>query len=498
MTEKNVGAREIVLPGERLTWPRTIGLGIQHVVAMFGATFLVPVLTHFPPSTTLLFSGIGTILFLLITGNRLPSYLGSSFAFIAPITAATASNGMGSALFGIVAVGILLAIVGGIVILTGTGWIDALMPPVVAGAIVALIGFNLAPAARDNFVQAPWTALVTLLAVILCTVLFKGLLGRLSIFIGVVVGYVFAVIAGPGRLLGGREGRTGSASRRSPCPANPFANPGATFGILPAFLPVVLVLVAENVGHIRGVAQMTDPSVNKLTGRALFADGLATTIAGFFGGSGTTTYGENIGVMAATRVYSTAAYWVAGCFAVLLGLSPKVGAVINTIPAGVLGGVTTALYGLIGIIGVKIWLDNKVDFSKPVNQFTAATALIIGIARLHAQPRPAHVQRHRARHDRRDRRVPPDARGRAPARHRRTDRRANDAASRTHADGRRCARLLVEVRDDQVQPVEHRAGAEHEAGVGAGSAVRFCPSVSGFFLRAFLAFLGRGPPPPAR
>jgi NCS2 family nucleobase:cation symporter-2 len=376
---KNVGAHEIVLPGERLTWPRTIGLGAQHVVAMFGATFLVPVLTHFPPSTTLLFSGVGTILFLLITGNRLPSYLGSSFAFIAPITAATASNGMGSALFGIVAVGVLLAIVGGIVILTGTGWIDALMPPVVAGAIVALIGFNLAPAAKNNFVQAPWTALVTLLAVILCTVLFKGLLGRLSIFVGVAVGYVFAAFAG--------EIDFSAVAKADwiglptfALPANPFENPAATFGILPAFLPVVLVLVAENVGHIRGVAQLTDPSVNKLTGRALFADGLATTVAGFFGGSGTTTYGENIGVMAATKVYSTAAYWVAGIVAILLGLSPKVGAVINTIPAGVLGGVTTALYGLIGIIGVKIWLDNKVDFSKPVNQFTAATALIVGIA----------------------------------------------------------------------------------------------------------------------
>ncbi|MFF1574044.1 uracil-xanthine permease family protein [Leifsonia sp. NPDC058292] len=376
---KNVGAAEVVHPGERLTWPRTIGLGAQHVVAMFGATFLVPVLTHFPPSTTLLFSGVGTILFLLITRNRLPSYLGSSFAFIAPITAATASSGMGSALFGIVAVGILLAIVGGIVILTGTGWIDALMPPVVAGAIVALIGFNLAPAAKNNFVLAPWTALVTLLAVILCTVLFRGLLGRLSIFIGVIVGYVFAVLMG--------EVDFSTVAKADwiglpqfALPANPFENPGATFGILPAFLPVVLVLVAENVGHIRGVAQMTDPSVNRLTGRALFADGLATTIAGFFGGSGTTTYGENIGVMAATKVYSTAAYWVAGIFAVLLGLSPKVGAVINTIPPGVLGGVTTALYGLIGIIGVKIWLDNKVDFSKPVNQFTAATALIVGIA----------------------------------------------------------------------------------------------------------------------
>ncbi|GAA2060555.1 uracil-xanthine permease family protein [Leifsonia soli] len=375
---KKVGAHEIVLPGERLTWPRTIGLGAQHVVAMFGATFLVPLLTGFPPATTLLFSGVGTLLFLVITGNRLPSYLGSSFAFIVPIVAATKADGMPSALFGIVVTGVLLAIVGLIVVATGTRWIDGLMPPVVAGAIVALIGFNLAPAAKNNFVQAPITALVTLAAVILCTVLFRGMLGRLSIFLGVAVGYVFAVIVGEVNF----DAVAKAAWIGFPqftLPANPFTSPAATWGILPAFLPVVLVLIAENVGHIRGVAQLTDPSVNRLTGRALFADGVATTIAGFFGGSGTTTYGENIGVMAATRVYSTAAYWVAGIVAVLLGLSPKVGAVINTIPAGVLGGVTTALYGLIGIIGVKIWLDNKVDFSKPVNQFTAATALIIGV-----------------------------------------------------------------------------------------------------------------------
>jgi len=375
---KKVGAHEIVLPGERLTWPRTIGLGAQHVVAMFGATFLVPLLTGFPPATTLLFSGVGTLLFLVITGNRLPSYLGSSFAFIVPIVAATKAHGMPSALFGILITGILLAVVGLIVIGTGTRWIDGLMPPVVAGAIVALIGFNLAPAAGANFAKAPVTALVTLAAVILCTVLFRGMLGRLSIFLGVAVGYVFAVIVGQVDF-SGVEKAAWIGLPQFTLPANPFTSPASTWGILPAFLPVVLVLIAENVGHIRGVAQLTDPSVNRLTGRALFADGLATTVAGFFGGSGTTTYGENIGVMAATRVYSTAAYWVAGIVAILLGLSPKVGAVINTIPAGVLGGVTTALYGLIGIIGVKIWLDNKVDFAKPKNQFTAATALIIGI-----------------------------------------------------------------------------------------------------------------------
>lgn len=376
---KTVAASEIVAPDERLTWPRTIGLGAQHVIAMFGATFLVPLLTHFPPSTTLLFSGVGTILFLIVTKNRLPSYLGSSFAFIAPITAATATHGMGSALFGIASVGLLLAVIGAVVQLTGTRWIEVLMPPVVAGSIVALIGLNLAPAAWGNVKQAPVTALITLAAVILSTVTFRGLLGRLSIFIGVAIGYVAAVLFGQVDFTSvARAAWLGLPAFT--LPANPFTDPAATWGVLPAFLPVVLVLVAENVGHIRGVAQLTNPEVNRLTGRALLADGLATLIAGSAGGSGTTTYGENIGVMAATRVYSTAAYWVAGLVAVILGLSPKVGAVINTIPVGVLGGVTTALYGLIGIIGVKIWLDNHVDFSRPTNQFTAATALIIGVA----------------------------------------------------------------------------------------------------------------------
>lgn len=365
----------IVKPSERLTWPRTVGIGAQHVVAMFGATFLVPALTGFPATATLFFSGVGTLLFLVITGNRLPSYLGSSFAFIAPIGAATVSHGQGSALFGLLLTGALLAVVGLVVMVTGTGWIEVLMPPVVAGAIVALIGLNLSGAATGNFQEAPWTATITLAAVLLIAVVFKGLVGRLAIFLGVVVGYVVAAIGG---LL------DFSKVERADWLGWPdFQSPDPTWAVVPAFLPVVLVLIAENVGHVRSVAHLAEePGLNQLTGRALLADGLATTIAGAGGGSGTTTYGENIGVMAATRVYSTAAYWVAGVVAILLSLSPKVGEVINTIPAGVLGGVTVALYGLIGVIGVKIWIDNKVDFSQPINQFTAAVALVIGIGNL--------------------------------------------------------------------------------------------------------------------
>ena len=372
---RTVEATTVVQPEERLTWGRTVGLGGQHVVAMFGATFLVPIITGFPPSTTLFFSGVGTLLFLIITRNRLPSYLGSSFAFLAPVGAATEIGGIPLALSGIIVVGAMLALVGVLVHLAGSRWIDALLPPVVSGAIVALIGFNLAPAARDNFTEAPGVAVITLLAVILSAVLFKGLLGRLSIFVGVVVGYVAAVVAGQVDFSAvGDAAWFGLPTFTAP------AFDAAQLPIYLGFLPVVLALVAENVGHVKGVGQLTGRDLDPLTGRALFADGLSTMLAGLGGGSATTTYGENIGVMSATRVFSTAAYWVAGLVAILLGLSPKIGAVIFTVPPGVLGGVTTALYGLIGVIGIRIWVENRVDFSKPKNQLTAGVALIMGVA----------------------------------------------------------------------------------------------------------------------
>jgi uracil-xanthine permease len=369
---RSVGPGEIVRPEERLAWPVTIGIGAQHVVAMFGATFLVPLLTGFPPSTTLLFSGIGTILFLLITRNKVPSYLGSSFAFIAPITAASKADSPGAALGGVLMIGVLMALLGLLVGKVGTRWISALMPPVVMGAIVALIGFNLAPKAYENFQESAVTAVVTLVAIVLCTALFKGILGRVSVLLGVVVGYVCACI---------RHEVDFTPFHEAPLLGLPtFTHPTFNPSMIPMFLPVIVVLLAENVGHVRSVGLMTDRNLDHMVGRTLFSDGLATTVSSIFGGSPTTTYGENIGVMSATRVYSTAAYWVAGIVAVLLSLSPKIGALINTIPAGVLGGATFVLYGLIGIVGVRMWVDGKVDFSKPKNQITAGVALVVGIA----------------------------------------------------------------------------------------------------------------------
>ena len=371
----SVSPDAIVLPEERLSWPRTIGFGAQHVVAMFGATFLVPLLTGMPPTTTLFFSGFGTLLFLLITRGKLPSYLGSSFAFIAPVQALVADGNIGAALFGIMCTGILLAVFGFVVHATGTAWLDVLMPPVVTGSIVALIGFALAGAAADNFEQGPWLGLLTLTVVCLSAVALRGFAARLSILIGMVVGYLAALLAG--------QLDFSQVEEAAWFGLPDFHHPTVDWSVLPMFLPIVLALIAENVGHVRSVAHLTDrPAINDQTGPALIADGLATTVAGGFGGSATTTYGENIGVMTATRVFSTAAYVVAGLVAMLLSLSPKFGALLNTIPAGVIGGVTVALYGLIGLIGVRIWLDTRVDFADPVNLYTAAAALIIGIGNL--------------------------------------------------------------------------------------------------------------------
>jgi uracil-xanthine permease len=378
---RTVRPGDVVHPGERLSWPRTVGIGVQHVVAMFGATFTVPLITGFPPATTLFFSGLGTLLFLLVTGNRLPSYLGSSFAFIAPVLAAKAGGDIGPALGGIVVAGAALALVGVVVQVAGSRWIDALMPPVVTGAIVALIGLNLAPVAWDGGgsgtgVKAqPLIAVVTLTAILLATVAFRGFLARLSILLGVVVGWLLAA------LLGDLDPKTVTGLREAAWVGLPeFHAPSFNLRAVVLVIPVILVLIAENTGHVKAVAAMTGRNLDRRLGRALLGDGLATVLAGSGGGSGTTTYAENIGVMAATRVYSTAAYWVAGVAAVLLGLSPKFGALILTVPAGVLGGATTALYGLIAVLGARIWIEARVDFHDPVNLMTAAVAVIVGAA----------------------------------------------------------------------------------------------------------------------
>ena len=368
----SIAPGEVVSTDERLSWPRTIGVGLQHIAAMFGATFLVPVLTGLPPTTTLFFSGIGTLLFLIITQNKLPSYLGSSFAFLAPIAAAVNKESMAAALGGVVATGVLLALVGLIAKMVGTGWIDWLLPPVVTGTIVMVIGFNLAGAAKGGLASGPVLGTVTLLAIAFFAAFSRGFLGRISIFMGLLVGYLVAFLMGDVKT----DGITSAKWFAAPT----FTAPEFKMNVIILFLPVVLVLVAENVGHVKAVSTMTGKNLDDQMGNALFADGLATTLAGSGGGSGTTTYAENIGVMAATRVYSTAAYWIAGIGAIVLSVSPKFGAVLSAIPGGVLGGVQVALFGMIGILGAKIWIESKVNFADSTNLVIAGSAIIIGIA----------------------------------------------------------------------------------------------------------------------
>ena len=373
-TGKSIKPGAVVGINERLSWPRTVGFGLQHIAAMFGATFLVPIITGFSPTTTLFFSGVGTLLFILITQNKLPSYLGSSFAFLAPVAAAKTEGGIPAALGGIVVAGILLALVGYIAKQAGTAWIENFMPPLVTGTIVMVIGLNLAGAAKNDFVTSPLLAIITLLSVGFIGAFFKGFIGRISIFGGLIIGYVVAALMG--------DVDFAVINKAAWVGLPTFTTPTFSSSAILLFLPVVLVLIAENIGHVKAVAAMTGKNLDNQVGNALIADGAATALAGLGGGSGTTTYAENIGVMAASRVYSTLAYIIAGVGAILLALSPKFGAVLAATPAGVKGGVTVALFGMIGVLGARIWIDGEVNFADPTNLYIAASALIIGISDL--------------------------------------------------------------------------------------------------------------------
>jgi uracil-xanthine permease len=367
----HVAAGEVVKPDERLVWSKMVGLSMQHVLAMFGSTAVVPVLLGFPPATTIFFAGIGTIIFIIATGNRVPSWTGSSFAFIAPVIAAKAHGGMPAALGGIFVSGVVLFLIGLLIDRMGYGFVDKLLPPTVTGAIVALIGLNLAPAAKDNFTKQPAAAVITLVAILLIGVVFKGFIGRMSVFLGVVVGYLFAAIKGDIDFAAVHH----AAWVGLPNFTTPTFSARAILLIVPA---VILVLLAENVGHIKAVAAMTDRNLDGSIGRAFMGGGVGTMLAGAFGGSGTTTYAENIGVMGITRIYSTAAYILAGLVGIGLGVLPKFGALVGLIPPGVLGGATTVLFGLIAVLGARVWEEGRVDFRDPVNLTTCAVAIIIG------------------------------------------------------------------------------------------------------------------------
>ncbi|MET0351524.1 MAG: solute carrier family 23 protein [Rhizobacter sp.] len=375
-----------VAPDERLPWPQTTVMGIQHVVAMFGSTALAPILMGFDPNTSVFFSGIGTLIFFLITGGRLPSYLGSSFAFIAVVIAASGYTGggpnpnIGLALGGIVAAGVVYALIGVLVQAFGTGWIERLMPPVVTGAIVAAIGLNLAPVAVKNLSASSFdavTGLATALAVGLVAVNGRGAIGRLPILIGAVFGYVVYLVGA--NVMGfGKPVDFSGIGQAAWFGLPNFTAPVFSFSAMALIAPIAVILVAENLGHVKALAAMTGRDFDPLIGRAFIADGVATAVSGMGGGTGVTTYAENMGVMAVTRIYSTLVFVVAAGVALLLGFSPKFGALILTLPVPVIGGLALVVFGLIAATGGRIWVLNKVDFSNPRNLLVAGIALTAG------------------------------------------------------------------------------------------------------------------------
>lgn len=378
--------RTLVLPEERLPWPATMLMGAQHLVAMSGSTVVGPLLMGFDPNLAILFSGIGTLIFLLCTGGRVPSYLGSSFSFIAVIVAVTGYAGsgpnpdIGPALGGIIACGALYALIGLIVTLTDTAWIERLMPPVVTGAIGAAIGLNLAPVAvKGTQGSGPHVAvaLTTLVAVALASSVGPVLARRMSILTGIAVGYGLVLILGNG--LGLLPAIAYAELAAAPWLGWPaFRSPTFDLSAVLLIAPVAIILVAENLGHIKAIGVMTGRNLDPLIGRGFIGDGVATMISGAGGGTGVTTYVENMGVMAITRVYSSLVFVAAALFAIGLGFSPKFGALLRTVPAPVLGGLSVAVFGLIAGAMVRVWVDNRVDFSQPRNLFTVGTALIFG------------------------------------------------------------------------------------------------------------------------
>ena len=388
------GANGIVVqPDECMSWPQNIAMGAQHVVAMFGSTILAPLLMGFDPNLAILMSGIGTLIFFLFVQGRVPSYLGSSFGFIGGVIAVTGYAGsgpnlnIGVALGAIIACGAVYTLIGLLVWIVNarTGgvaqWINNWMPPVVTGAIVAVIGLNLAPIAAkgamggSTFESA--MALMTVLCVGGVAVYTRGTVQRLLILVGLLLATVIYGILANGLGLGKPIDFSGIANADW-IGMPQFVAPVFQAHAMSVIIPVAIILVAENLGHIKAVSAMTGQDLDQYLGRAFVGDGVATMVSGAVGGTGVTTYAENIGVMTVTRIYSTLVFVMAAIIAILLGFSPKFGAVIQTIPGPVLGGMSVVVFGLIAVAGARIWVVNQVDFSDNRNLIVAAVTLVLG------------------------------------------------------------------------------------------------------------------------
>lgn len=381
-------SKKIYKVEEKVPLKLLLPLSIQHTFAMFGASVLVPILFGINPGIVLLMNGIGTLLFILITKQKAPAYLGSSFAFLAPGTAIIASEGFQYAQGAFIVVGIVGCILAYIIYKFGTGWIDVLLPPAAMGAVVALIGFELAgntvtggtiganlmtdTASSKDFL----VFFITLFTAIIGSVAFKGFFSTIPILISIVVGYIAAVFFGMVDFTPVREASLFTLPD--------FSAPRFSASAILAMLPVILVITSEHISHqvvtsnIIGRDLLKEPGLH----RSIFADNFSSALSGLVGGVPTTTYGENIGVMAITGVYSVQVIGGAAVISIIMAFFGPLAAIIQTIPGDVIGGVTFLLYGMIGTSGIRLLVDQKVDYSKSYNLVLTSVIFIAGLSGL--------------------------------------------------------------------------------------------------------------------
>ena len=389
--------REVIGVDDRVSVGRAIPLGIQHMMSMFGSTVLVPVLTGLNPNVAIMCSGIGTICYLLVTRNKIPSYLGSSFAFISPILAVGATQGLDAAMSGVVVAGLVFLVVSGIIRLVGTGWLDRLLPPVLVASVMVVIGVGLAATATDMafmttdasgaevfYGTGAIVAAVTLLAAVVFSSM-GGLVGTVPVLLAIIVGYAVSLALGLVNFAPVAEAAWIGLPHVS--------LPRFDLGAIALVAPVAVVVVIEHIGHLLAVGEIVGKDYRamlprSLAGddyramlpRSLAGDGISTVISGFLGGPPTTTYAENIGVMSVTRVYSTQIFWYAAAFALVVGgFCPKLAALIQSIPSPVMGGVSLLLFGLIASNGLRMLVSNRVDFDVNRNLMIASVVIILGV-----------------------------------------------------------------------------------------------------------------------
>lgn len=383
-------AKRIVQVEEKLPLLQSLPLSFQHLFAMFGASILVPILFKIDPATVLLMNGVGTLLYFWITKGKIPAFLGSSFAFLSPVFFVLSQYSFSAALGGFVASGLLFIIVALIFKFMGSKWIHVVFPPAAMGAIVAVIGLELAPTAAkmagfvtENNASYNMNSIIiaasTLAVVILSSVVFRGFLSVIPILIGVVFGYVLSCI------LGVVDFSTILSANQLQIPT--FMTPTFEINAIIAIIPAALVVIAEHIGHLIVTGNIVERDLTKDPGlhRSLMGDGISTTISGLVGSVPTTTYGENIGVLAITKVYSVRVIAGAAIISIIFSFFGKFSAAIQSIPTPVMGGVSLLLFGIIAASGIRMLVEQKVDYSKPKNLILTAIVLGVGISGTHLQ-----------------------------------------------------------------------------------------------------------------